>query len=76
MQRLESDLLQLRPEEPLPERSPCLKNSGGWRPSPETKAVGEAVIQQQLPKIPNEKARAVVAQHLQEIAQGQRDFRF
>ena len=44
--------------------------------SPETKAVGEAVIEQQLPKIPNEKARAVVAKHLQEIAQGQRDFRF
>ena len=44
--------------------------------SPETKAVGEAVIEQQLPNIPNEKARAVVAKHLQEIAQGQRDFRF
>ena len=43
--------------------------------SPETKAVGEAVIEQQLPNIPNEKARAVVAKHLQEIAQGQRDFR-
>ena len=44
--------------------------------SPETKAVGEAVIEQQLQNIPNEKARAVVAKHLQEIAQGQRDFRF
>ena len=44
--------------------------------SPETRAVGEAVIEQQLPNIPNEKARTVVAKHLQEIAQGQRDFRF
>ncbi len=44
--------------------------------SPETKAVGEAVIEQQLPNIPNEKARSVVARHLREIAQGQRDFRF
>lgn len=44
--------------------------------SPETKAVGEQVIRAQLPNIPNEKARAVVEKHLQEIEQGQRDFRF
>ena len=44
--------------------------------SPETKATGEKVIAGQLQNIPNLKARSVVEQHLQEIEQGQRDFRF
>ena len=44
--------------------------------SPETKAAGEKVIVEQLQNIPNLKARSVVEQHLQEIEQGQRDFRF
>ena len=44
--------------------------------SPETKATGEKVIAEQLQNIPNLKARSVVEQHLQEIEQGQRDFRF
>ena len=44
--------------------------------SPETKATGEKVIAEQLRNIPNLKARSVVEQHLQEIEQGQRDFRF
>ena len=44
--------------------------------SPETKATGEKVIVEQLQNIPNLKARSVVEQHLQEIEQGQRDFRF
>ena len=44
--------------------------------SPETKATGEKVIAEQLQNIPNLRARAVVEQHLTEIEQGQRDFRF
>lgn len=44
--------------------------------SPETKAAGEKVIAEQLQNIPNLRARAVVEQHLREIEQGQRDFRF
>ena len=44
--------------------------------SPETKAAGEKVIAEQLENIPNLRARAVVEQHLTEIEQGQRDFRF
>ena len=44
--------------------------------SPETKAAGEKVIAEQLLNIPNLRARAVVEQHLTEIEQGQRDFRF
>ena len=44
--------------------------------SPETKATGEKVIVEQLQNIPNLKARSVVEQNLQEIEQGQRDFRF
>ena len=44
--------------------------------SPETKATGQKVIAEQLQNIPNLKARSVVEQHLQEIEQGQRDFRF
>ena len=44
--------------------------------SPETKAAGEKVIAEQLQNIPNLRARAVVEQHLTEIEQGQRDFRF
>ena len=44
--------------------------------SPETKATGEKVIAEQLRNIPNLKARSVVEQHLREIEQGQRDFRF
>ena len=44
--------------------------------SPETKAAGAQVIAEQLQNIPNLRARAVVEQHLTEIEQGQRDFRF
>jgi len=43
---------------------------------PETKEVGEKLIADQLEKIPNEKARAVVKDRLSKIEQGQRDFRF
>ena len=44
--------------------------------SPETRAKGEAMIAQMLPRIPNEKARRLTAEHLAEIAAGKRDFRF
>ena len=44
--------------------------------SPETKAIGEAMIVSQLEHIPNEKARALCAQHLHSIEEGKRDFRF
>ena len=44
--------------------------------SPATKATGERIIAEQLQNIPNLRARAVVEQHLAEIEQGQRDFRF
>jgi len=43
---------------------------------PETKEVGEKLIADQVEKIPNEKARAVVKDRLEKIEQGQRDFRF
>ncbi len=44
--------------------------------SPETRAVGEKMIAEQIPTIPNDKARAVCAEHIEDIANGKRDFRF
>lgn len=45
--------------------------------SPETKAVGDAIIQKELTNIPNEKVRATVVQRLQAIEDGTgNDFRF
>ncbi|MEY8357448.1 [FeFe] hydrogenase H-cluster radical SAM maturase HydG [Anaerotruncus colihominis] len=44
--------------------------------SPETRAKGEAMIAQMLPRIPNEKVRRLTTEHLVEIAAGKRDFRF
>ncbi len=44
--------------------------------SPETKIVGEALIQSQLPDIPREKTRQIVTERLERIAAGERDFRF
>lgn len=43
--------------------------------SPETKAIGEALIQKEIPNVPNEKVRALVTDHLEKIADGNRDFR-
>lgn len=43
---------------------------------PETKAVGEALIQAELENIPKEKVREVCKDHLEKIEQGIRDFRF
>lgn len=44
--------------------------------SEDTRRIGEAMIQSELPKIPNEKVRNIVIKHLSEIEQGSRDFRF
>ena len=43
---------------------------------PETKAVGEALIEKELPRIPNDKVRKIAAEYIQEIEHGKRDFRF
>ena len=44
--------------------------------SPETRALGEKMIEQELLNIPNPKARETAQKYLAEIAQGNRDFRF
>ncbi len=44
--------------------------------SPETKAIGEALITAQLEKIPNEKARKLAKEYVENIHLGKRDFRF
>ena len=44
--------------------------------SPETRKIGEALIEKQLLNIPNEKTRSVTEKHLAEIEEGKRDFRF
>ncbi|TGE32045.1 [FeFe] hydrogenase H-cluster radical SAM maturase HydG [Desulfosporosinus sp. Sb-LF] len=44
--------------------------------SPDTKKKGEAVIENEIPCIPNEKVRAIAIEHLNEIKEGKRDFRF
>ena len=44
--------------------------------SPETKAIGEAMIQAELNNIPKEKVREICEDHLKKIEEGIRDFRF
>ena len=44
--------------------------------SPETRALGERLIEQSLADIPLERTREITRQHLMDIEQGQRDFRF
>lgn len=44
--------------------------------SPDTKKIGEALIQKELENIPKEKVREITVHHLQEIEKGNRDFRF
>lgn len=44
--------------------------------TPDTKAVGEACIRDQLEHIPNEKVRRFTEDKLTKIGQGERDFRF
>ncbi len=43
--------------------------------SPDTKQLGEALIQKEIPHIPNEKIRALVLKHMVELHNGMRDFR-
>ena len=44
--------------------------------SEDTKRKGEAVIAEELKRVPNEKIRAIAKKHLSEIEKGIRDFRF
>ena len=44
--------------------------------SDDTKKKGEAVIENEIPNIRNEKVRAIAIEHLKEIKKGKRDFRF
>ena len=44
--------------------------------STDTKDVGEQLILQEIKNIPNEKVREIVLKNLEQIKQGQRDFRF
>ena len=44
--------------------------------SPDTKRVGEALIQSELQNIPKEKVREICGDHLKKIEEGIRDFRF
>ena len=44
--------------------------------SPETKAIGEKMIAQELENIPNEKTRSIAKGYVEKVAHGERDFRF
>lgn len=44
--------------------------------SPETKALGEEVIKREMEHVKNPSTREICQRHVQEIAEGQRDFRF
>lgn len=44
--------------------------------SPDTKAVGEALIAREIQNVPNEKVRKRAMQYLEELKEGKRDFRF
>ena len=44
--------------------------------SEDTRKIGEQLIEKELLKIPNEKVRRITAQHIAEIENGSRDFRF
>ncbi len=43
---------------------------------PETKEVGDVLIQKEITNIPKEKVRQIVVERLEKIANGERDFRF
>jgi 2-iminoacetate synthase len=43
--------------------------------SPETKTLGEALIEKELEKIPQEKIKKMVRENLESIHRGERDFR-
>lgn len=44
--------------------------------SPETRSVGEALIDKELTNIPKEKVRQIAEEYIKEIEDGKRDFRF
>ena len=44
--------------------------------SEETRKLGLKLIEEELKKIPSEKVREVATQHIYEIQEGKRDFRF
>lgn len=44
--------------------------------SPDTQKKGEKVIQDEIPRIANDKVRAIAVEHLKELHDGKRDFRF
>lgn len=44
--------------------------------SADTKAKGEAVIAEEVQRIPHDKVRAIALEHLSELTEGKRDFRF
>lgn len=44
--------------------------------SSDTKIKGEEVIKNEIPKIPNEKVKKIVLEHLEDLHEGKRDFRF
>lgn len=44
--------------------------------SEDTKKIGEALIAEEVNKIPNEKVKAIAKEHLTELKDGKRDFRF
>lgn len=44
--------------------------------SPDTQAIGEELIRREIPKIPNENVRRIASEHLVELHDGKRDFRF
>ena len=44
--------------------------------SPDTRKKGEMVIKNEIPNIQNEKVRAIAIEHLKELKEGKRDFRF
>lgn len=44
--------------------------------SEDTKRIGEELIVREIEKVPREKTREIARRHLEEIANGQRDFRF
>ena len=44
--------------------------------TPETRKLGEKLIDKELENIPNQNVRKIVVERLEKIAQGDRDFRF
>ena len=43
---------------------------------PETKEIGEALIQKEIDNVPSEKIREILKARLKKIEEGERDFRF